>query len=263
MKRLATFIATIVAGVTLAACFGGSSQPSATGAPGAGGARAQEPRTQATLDAGPLQTLQLLQQHFVNVVGLVRPSVVRIKTDEGLGSGVVYDAGGDIVTNSHVVGDASSFEVTWFDGSRTRASLVGRDPGNDLAMIKVAQIADGVRVATFTDSSRLQSGDVALAIGNPLGLDSTVTQGIVSAVGRTVPEDARVVLPNTIQTSAAINPGNSGGALVDISGQVIGIPTLVARDPQIGGAAQGIGFAISSNTVKQVADRLIANGPGA
>jgi putative serine protease PepD len=121
--------------------------------------------------------------------------------------------------------------------------------------------ASGLRPAGFADSSRLQVGDVALAIGNPLGLQSSVTEGIVSALGRTVSEDNGVALPNVIQTSAAINPGNSGGALVDLQGQVIGIPTLAATDPELGGsAAPGIGFAIPSNTVRDIATQLIGQG---
>jgi S1-C subfamily serine protease len=103
-------------------------------------------------------------------------------------------------------------------------------------------------------------GEIVLAIGNPLGLRSSVTQGIVSAVGRTVSEGNGVTLPSVIQTSAAINPGNSGGALVDLSGRVIGIPTLAATDPQLGGAAAGIGFAIPSNTISDIAKQLVANG---
>jgi putative serine protease PepD len=115
--------------------------------------------------------------------------------------------------------------------------------------------------ARFADSSELRVGQIAIAIGNPLGLRSSVTQGIVSSLGRTVSEGNGVVLPSVIQTSADINPGNSGGALVDISGHVIGIPTLAALDPQLGGAqAPGIGFAIPSNTVKQIADQLIETG---
>jgi S1-C subfamily serine protease len=121
--------------------------------------------------------------------------------------------------------------------------------------------ATGLHPAAFADSSQLQVGDVALAIGNPLGLQSSVTEGIVSALGRTVNEDNGVALPNVIQTSAAINPGNSGGALVNLQGQVIGIPTLAATDPQLGGsAAPGIGFAIPSNTVRDIATQLIDQG---
>jgi S1-C subfamily serine protease len=137
-------------------------------------------------------------------------------------------------------------------------TLVGAFAPDDLAVIKVAP--SDLRPATFADSSRLRVGDLALAIGNPLGPSSSVTEGIVSALNRQAPEGNGVVLPNAIQTSAPINPGNSGGALVDISGRVIGIPTLAAADPQMGGAAAGIGFAIPSNVVTDIAGQIIEYG---
>ena len=200
-----------------------------------------------------------LQQQFVKVVKQVGPSVVLIQTSQGLGSGVVLDANGNVVTNDHVVQASSGFRVTLADGKQSQAQLVGTFPADDLAVLHVD--AAGLHPAAFADSSSLQVGDVALAIGNPLGLQSSVTEGIVSALGRTVNEDNGVALPNVIQTSAAINPGNSGGALVDLQGQVIGIPTLAATDPQLGGsAAPGIGFAIPSNTVRDIAAQLISQG---
>jgi S1-C subfamily serine protease len=116
------------------------------------------------------------------------------------------------------------------------------------------------RPATFADSSRVRVGDYALAIGNPLGLRSSVTQGVVSSTSRTVPEGGGVALPAVLQTSAPINPGNSGGALVDSQGAVIGIPTLAATDPELGGAADGIGFAIASNTARSIAGQLVGHG---
>jgi putative serine protease PepD len=200
-----------------------------------------------------------LQQQFVRVVTQVGPSVVLIQTSQGLGSGIVFDAGGNVVTNAHVVQGASSFQVTLADGKQYPARLVGSFPADDLAVLHID--AGGLQPASFANSSRLQVGDVALAIGNPLGLQSSVTEGIVSALGRTVNEEGGVALPNVIQTSAPINPGNSGGALVDLQGQVIGIPTLAATDPQLGGgAAAGIGFAIPSNTVRDIAGQLIGQG---
>jgi S1-C subfamily serine protease len=174
-----------------------------------------------------------------------------------LGSGIVYDSRGDVVTNAHVVGTATKVTVRLSDGSTHPATLVGAAKGNDLAVVRLSGLAP--RPATFADSSKLQVGDIALAIGNPLGLASSVSQGIVSSTGRTVSEGNGVTLNSAIQTSAAINPGNSGGALVNLSDQVIGIPTLAAIDTQIGNsAAPGIGFAIDSNTVRRVANQLIA-----
>lgn len=125
-------------------------------------------------------------------------------------------------------------------------------------MIRVT--ATNLRPATFADSTKLEVGDIAMAVGNPLGLASSVTQGIVSGLNRQVPEGDGVILQSAVQTSAPINPGNSGGALVDIQGRVIGIPTLAASDPQLGGAASGIGFAIPSSVVKDIADQIIKYG---
>jgi putative serine protease PepD len=145
-----------------------------------------------------------------------------------------------------VVDNADAFQVTLANGRQYRARLVGSFPADDLAVLHID--AGGLQPAAFADSSRLQVGDVALAIGNPLGLQSSVTEGIVSALGRTVNEDNGVALPNVIQTSAAINPGNSGGALVDLQGQVIGIPTLAATDPQLGGSAAPVSASPSPAT---------------
>jgi S1-C subfamily serine protease len=163
-----------------------------------------------------------------------------------------------VVTNAHVVGNATRSVVTLASGDSHPAIVVGTDRGQDLALIRF--MGGRPRPATFADSSKLQVGDIALAIGNPLGLRSSVTQGIVSAVGRSVPEGNGVTLSSVIQTSAEVNPGNSGGALVDLSGRVIGIPTLSALDPGMGGSeAPGIGFAIESNTVRKVVGALAAS----
>jgi putative serine protease PepD len=198
-----------------------------------------------------------LQSKFTKIVRTVSPKVVEIRTSVGLGSGIVYDSHGDVVTNAHVVGNASNVTVRLPDGSTHPATVVGASTGNDLAVVRLSGVAP--HPATFGDSSKLQVGDMVLAIGNPLGLASSVSQGIVSFTGRNVSEGNGVTLKSVIQTSAAINPGNSGGALVNLSDQVIGIPTLAAVDQQIGNsAAPGIGFAIASNTVRRVADQLIA-----
>jgi len=206
-----------------------------------------------------------LQQAYVSIIRRVLPSVVEIKTASGLGSGVIFDAAGDIVTNAHVAGDATSFQV-FLSGSVTplKAALLGSYPPDDLAVIKVTGAAHLVP-GHFADSSKLQVGDIVLAMGNPLGLASSATDGIISAVGRTVSEPSvsgalGATLPDAIQTSAAINPRNSGGALVDLDGQVVGIPTLAAADPQLGGAAAGIGFAIPSDIVTDIAEQIIKTG---
>ncbi len=201
---------------------------------------------------------QQLQQEYEGVVDAVEPSVVQIQTSEGLGSGIVFDAKGDIVTNNHVVGTAKTFKVTLASGKQVNGTLVGTFAADDLAVIHVD--ATGLKPAKFADSSTLRVGQIALAVGNPLGFRSSVTDGIVSALGRTVGEPGGATLPNAIQTSAAINPGNSGGALVDLDGAVIGIPTLGVSDPQMGGAATGIGFAIPSSTVSDIATQLVTSG---
>jgi putative serine protease PepD len=202
-----------------------------------------------------------VEQAFVDVVKRVSPSVVQISTDSGLGSGVVYDDKGNVVTNFHVVGKSRTFRITLADGSTRKGSLVGRFQPEDLAVVKVE--GDAPDAVPFAESKDVRVGEFALAIGNPLGLRSSVTQGIVSSLGRTVPEgpETGAVLTSAIQTSAPINPGNSGGALVDIEGRVIGIPTLAALDPQLGGAqAPGISFAIASSVATRIADQLIATG---
>jgi S1-C subfamily serine protease len=198
-----------------------------------------------------------LQAEFVAVVQKVGPSVVLIETPSGLGSGIVFDAKGNIVTNAHVVGKDTKFLVATADGRQMAATLVGSFPVDDLAVVR-AEKTD-LQPATFGDSSKLIVGDVVLAIGNPLGLQSSVTEGIISATGRTVTEPGGSALPDVIQTSAAINPGNSGGALVDLTGAVIGMPTLAATDPGLG-AAPGIGFAIPSNTATDIAKQFVENG---
>ena len=199
-----------------------------------------------------------LQRSFVDVVASVSPSVVQIEDQIGLGSGVVFDANGDIVTNNHVVAGGTSFTVTTANGKRYPAKLVGAFPPDDIAVINVSDA--NLQPATFADSSTLQVGDLAIAIGNPLGLQSSVTNGIVSAFRQAMPEPGNVTLPSVIQTSAPINPGNSGGALVDIQGGVIGIPTLAATDPELGGSAPGIGFALPSNLVTDIAGQIVTHG---
>jgi putative serine protease PepD len=216
--------------------------------------------TQSRPSVGPAERQGLaLQSAFVRVVSSISPSVVQIENQRGLGSGIVLDRAGHIVTNNHVVTGARAFTVTTLDGKRYRARLVGSFPPDDLAVIKVSG-AD-LEPASFADSSRLRVGDLAIAIGNPLGLRSSVTEGIVSAFRQGMPEEGgKVILPSVIQTSAEINPGNSGGALVDITGRVIGIPTLAATDPELGGSAPGIGFAIPSNLVADIAGQIVAHG---
>jgi putative serine protease PepD len=210
-----------------------------------------------------------VQQQFEQVVKSVLPSVVQIKAGNSTGSGVVYDDKGDIVTNDHVVAGATQMQVVPATGGHAlTAHLVGGFAPDDLAVIRVS--GGSLKPASFGSSSGLKIGQLVLAMGNPLGLSGSVSEGIISATGRTVSEGgsggsgqgsgAVAVIDNAIQTSAAINPGNSGGALVNLSNQVIGIPTLAAVNPNLGSAAPGIGFAIPGDTVKNIAGQLIASG---
>ncbi|MFE7763852.1 S1C family serine protease [Streptomyces sp. NPDC057438] len=205
-----------------------------------------------------------LQNDYQTVIENVLPSVVQIETEESLGSGIVYDDAGHIVTNAHVVGVAREFRVTVATGEQPlTAKLVASYPEQDLAVVKLDRLPAGLKPAALGDSSKVKLGQIVLAMGSPLGLSGSVTQGIVSAVGRTVSESRggggpAVTIANMVQTSAPINPGNSGGALVNLSSEVIGIPTLAAKSPELeDGAAPGIGFAIPAWTVKRIADQLI------
>jgi len=213
----------------------------------------------------PALTGNNLQAVREAVIAKVRPSVVEVNVSasngSGIGSGVIIDKRGYIVTNNHVVKGAQNIQVVLYNGTKLQAQLVGTDPADDLAIVKITPPSSGLTVATLGDSSKLQVGQDVLAIGNPLGITQTVTNGIVSALGRSVNEgQGGGTIPNAIQTDAPINPGNSGGALVDMQGNVIGIPTLTAIDPEFNTPANGVGFAIPSNRVAYIAPQIIANG---
>lgn len=227
----------------------------------------KEPRTRQTEQPAAVAQADDLERAYQRVIKDVLPSVVQIQTASGLGSGVVYDDKGHIVTNAHVVGDEKTFRVTTANSREAlAATLVHSYPEQDLAVVGLDRVPDGMRPARFGDSAKVEVGQIVLAMGSPLGLSSSVTQGIVSATGRTVSAGGAdggpgATIANMVQTSAAINPGNSGGALVDLDGQVIGIPTLAATDPGLGdGAAPGIGFAIPASTVRTIAGQIVRDG---
>ena len=217
--------------------------------------------------SGATEAASGLQQQYENAVTTVLPSVVQIFTSDATGSGVVYDSKGDIITNAHVVGTESTVKVVPATGGDTlTAEVLGTFPAGDLAVIRVESGASQLKPATFGDSANVKAGQIVLAMGNPLGLTGSVSQGIVSALGRTVSatssaggNSSATTITDAIQTTAAINGGNSGGALVNLEDQVIGIPTAAARDPEAG-AAPGIGFAIPSNTATSIAKQLIDTG---
>lgn len=198
------------------------------------------------------------------VIANVSPAVVEInvQTARGgaIGSGVIIDKRGYIVTNNHVVAGAQQVQVVFSNGHAENATVVGTDAADDLAVVKVNPPANMV-VISIGDSSQLKVGQDVLAIGNPLGITQTVTSGIISALNRTVNEgQGGATIPGAIQTDAPINPGNSGGALVNLQGQLIGIPTLTAIDPEFNTPASGVGFAIPSNRVSFIVKQIIQYG---
>jgi len=197
------------------------------------------------------------------VAAAFRQSVVQIdvvtKQGAGLGSGTIIDSRGYIVTNEHVVAGATQIKVELYDGLTVPAQLTGLYVPEDLAVIKIDPVPH-MAVATIGNSSQLKVAEYVMAIGNPLGITQTVTSGIVSALGRNVPAGPGVELIDAIQTDAAINPGNSGGALVDLQGELIGVPTLTIINPTFSSPASGIGFAVPSNRVKFIVPQLIATG---
>ncbi len=170
----------------------------------------------------------------------------------GSGSGIIIAPDGYVLTNNHVVSDANDLMVSLADGSQFPAQLSGRDPDTDLALLRLA--TSGLPAASLGDSDQLKVGQLAIAIGSPLGLQATVTAGVVSALGRTLRSISGRLIEDIIQTDAALNPGNSGGALVDSHGQVIGVTTAIVA------GAQGVCFAIPVNTAKWVVPQLLKEG---
>jgi putative serine protease PepD len=227
------------------------------------------PTAASTANKAPTSVNVMDRSSLADIAAAVKPSVVSIQVPGGEGSGVVFNTDGYIVTNNHVVAAArgDTVQVIFSDGKSASAKVVGTDPKTDLAVVRVTGVT-GLVAAKFGDSNTLRVGDTVLAVGSPLGLDGSVTSGIVSALNRTISERGSDANPaqaqpqttdigGAIQTDAAINPGNSGGALVDLDAAVVGINTAIATSGQSEGNI-GVGFAIPGNLAKRVAESLIS-----
>jgi S1-C subfamily serine protease len=227
----------------------------------------------ATPTALPAQTteeIDIAEQRFINVYERVSPSVVHITSRsevydfwrgvvprEGSGSGFVFDQQGNIVTNHHVIENANEIEVLLSDGTAHPAELVGADQFNDLAVVRIEAWPELLVPVEIGRASDLRVGQRVIAIGNPFGLDRTLTTGVVSALARTIETEIGQALGEVIQTDAAINPGNSGGPLLDTNGRLVGVNTAI-RSPS--GGSVGINFAIPAETVMRVVPELLSRG---
>jgi len=297
VATVAALILTACAGGPLRLPFAAeptAAPPTMTLAPTAGLAPSPSPAPadEAAAPAAPLPTIEPVptlasdvtnaleeeQQILIELYRRVNPAVVSIEVvadhpeiEGGFspgsiqfaqGSGFLYDDQGHIVTNNHVVEDGSEFQVRFADGSIIEARLVGRDAGSDLAVLKVDELPEGTAPLQLADSSEVVVGQTAIAIGNPFGLQNTLTVGVVSGIGRSLigpmsPSGGRFRIPNVIQTDAAINPGNSGGPLLNIRGEVIGVNTAIRSQT---GVFEGVAYAVPANAVARVVPALIATG---
>jgi len=259
------FLTAIVSSVVTIAIFRWNLLPEFSSSP-------PEAKVQAAFAARTGQpTLSPDEETNVRVYNKVSPGVVNITSmvveydfffspvakEGATGSGCVLDTEGDILTNYHVIESAQSLEVSLPDQTKYRAALVGYDRQNDLAVIRIKASRERLHPVALGDSESLRVGQKVLAIGNPLGLQNTLTTGIISSLGRKIQTENNDLVDNVIQTDAAINPGNSGGPLLNTTGEMIGINTSIFT---IGGGNIGIGFAIPASTIRRVTQDLITEG---
>jgi S1-C subfamily serine protease len=286
MKKLYILIAPVV--LSLMLVFAGCSSNTSTAAPASTTPAAATTTVAAASTTPSVSTLMNSETTLENIYTQVNPSVVNINVllkssgtaqipnfpfsnpqspqqpySQALASGFLWDSQGDIVTNNHVVANADNISVTFYDGATVPGSVVGTDADSDLAVIKINIPADEkIQPVQMADSSQLKVGQLAIAIGNPFGLQGTMTVGYVSGLGRVLPANENAVgptysIPDIIQTDAAINPGNSGGVLLDDTGKVIGVTSSIATTS---GTSAGVGFAIPAAIVQQVVPALIKTG---
>jgi len=205
--------------------------------------------------------MDAFSQMIIDAVAQVKNAVVKIdvfKTSQGKlrpagsGSGFIFSSDGLVFTNNHVVNGAEKIMVSLLNENEIEATLIGKDPDTDLAILKI--YADGYSVARLGDAEKLQIGQLVIAIGNPLGYQHTVTTGVVSALGRTLRSQNGMLVDNVIQSDAALNPGNSGGPMITTEGDVVGVNTAIIQ------GAQGLSFSVDINTAKEVANQLIRDG---
>ena len=204
--------------------------------------------------------LSLIQIFERAETGVVRVNIQRseeVVSTNGVGSGFVFDKNGHVITNAHVVENSDKVVVTFLDGRSYNAEVVGIDPATDISVIRVDADSSLLKPLLIGDSSNLKVGMQVAAIGNPFGLSGSMTSGIVSALGRLLPQESGFSIPDVIQTDAAINPGNSGGPLLNSRGEVVGINTAIQSAT---GEFTGVGFAIPSNTIAKIVPKLISDG---
>ena len=214
---------------------------------------------------GEITSIKSAELSLIEIFEQTEESVVQVnvRTTDGrnnpgnMGSGFVYSEDGYIITNNHVVDDAGIVNITFLDGESYTAKIIGTDPDLDLAVLKVEMESRYIQPIPIGDSSQLKVGEQITAIGNPFGLSGSMTSGIISQMGRLLPQDSGYSIPDVIQTDAAINPRNSGGPLLNMKGEVVGINTAIQSAT---GEFTGVGFAVPSNTVKKVIPVLIRDG---